>query len=114
MLTALALSMALSAPTDVIVYELEADGFNEHQRRLAEFGVLKEIQKRKGLLASSIEDARERAGYREESGCDPRDCLARLVDSIGSDLVVTGRITRLGDSTAIALRVVDLRERSVV
>ncbi|MEM6733384.1 MAG: hypothetical protein AAF658_17635, partial [Myxococcota bacterium] len=49
-----------------------------------------------------------------ETGCEPRDCLAELVDAIGSDQVVTGRVTRLGGTTAIALRVIDLRERSLL
>ena len=114
MLTALALALAVSGPTEVIVYELEVDGFSDRQRELVEFSIAAEINKRDGLRATGIEEARKRSGFQEEIGCDPRDCLAKLVDALGSDWVVTGRVTRLGDTTAVALRVVDLRERAVI
>ncbi len=114
MLSALIAGFVLAAPAEVVVYDLEVDGFSDRQRTLAQYSILTELNKREGLRAIGIDEARERAGFREELGCEPKDCLAQLVDAIGSDVVVTGRITRLGTTTAIALRVVDLRERAVV
>lgn len=114
MFAVLVASLAAAAPTEIVVYDLEVDGFTERQRSLAQYSILAELNKLQDLRAIGIDEARERAGLREETGCEPKDCLAQLVDAIGSDQVVTGRITRLGDTTAVALRVVDLRERSVV
>lgn len=106
--------VVLAAPSEIVVYELDSSGFEPRQTQLLEHALLTEVNKRDGIRAIGIQEARERAAFEEPSGCEPRDCLAGLVDAIGTDHVITGRVARLGSTTAITLRLINLRESELV
>jgi hypothetical protein len=113
------LLLALAAhPTKVAVYEVElGPGVDSKVAHLVTTLVASELRKLPSLSVTSQEDIQNLLGLnrqRQLLQCAEASCLAEIGGALGVDQMVTGSLSKLGESQVIVLRVVDVRRAQVL
>jgi hypothetical protein len=116
-----AMSLLLAAaprPTKVAVQELEAGlGTDPKLAHLVTTLTVSELRKLSGLTVTSQEDIKNLLGFakqREMLQCSDAACLAEIGGALGVDQMVTGSLSRLGQSLVLVLRAVDVHKAQVL
>jgi hypothetical protein len=113
------LLLALTAhSTKVAVYEVEVGpGADPKVAHLVTTLVASELRKLPSLSVTSQEDIQNLLGLnrqRQLLQCADASCLAEIGGALGVDQMVTGSLSKLGESQVIVLRVVDVRRAQVL
>lgn len=101
----------------VAVDDFEASDIDEGIARLVAESVVAEIRKLEGVSVIGMKEIRDMLDLEAEKqamGCDSEDsCLAEVADALGVDVLVTGSLSAIGDSSVVGLRRIDQRTASV-
>ena len=84
--------------------------------RLVSTLLASELRKVPGLMVTSQEDVRSLLGLERQKQmlhCSDASCLAEIGGALGVDLMVTGSVSKLGDSLVLVLRAIDVRHAQV-
>ena len=116
---AVTLFLALTAhTTKVAVYEVEVGpGADPKVAHLVTTLVASELRKLPSLSVTSQQDIQNLLGLnrqRQLLQCADASCLAEIGGALGVDQMVTGSLSKLGESQVIVLRVVDVRRAQVL
>jgi len=114
-----ALLFALSAhPTKVALNDVEVGpGADAQIAHLVTTLVASELRKLPALSVTSQEDIKNLLGFDRERQllqCAEASCLAEIGGALGVDQMVTGSLSKLGDSQIIVLRVIDVHRAKVL
>ncbi|HUB06726.1 MAG TPA: hypothetical protein VMB50_06985, partial [Myxococcales bacterium] len=116
----LLLFLALTAPptVKVAVQDLEAGlGADPKLVHLVTTLTVSELRKLPGLAVTSRQDIENLLGFAKERQmlqCSEASCLAEIGGALGVDQMVTGSLSRLGDSLVLVLRAVDVHKARVL
>ncbi len=116
---AVALLLALTTQsTKVAVYEVDVGpGADAKVAHLVTTLVASELRKLPSLTVTSQEDIKNLLGLnrqRQQLQCADASCLAEIGGALGVDQMITGSLSKLGESQVIVLRVVDVRHAQVL
>ena len=108
---------AQGAQQRVLVQRVEPIGVDKELARSVEESLVFELGKRKAIEVVSpaeLEQTVEHAQLQSELGCDWLDaCMLEARDKLRVQRVITGKVSRLGDTYLATFGVVDLRTKSV-
>ncbi len=116
---AVTLLLALTAhPTKVAVSEVEAGpGADPKVAHLVTTLVASELRKLPSLSVTSQDDIQNLLGLNRQKQllqCADATCLAEIGGALGVDQMVTGSVSKLGESQILVLRVIDVRRAQVL
>lgn len=93
-----------------------SEGVAPEARAIGEELLLTELQ-RAGFTAIGTEDVNAMVGFeqaRDAVGCETASCMAEIGNALGVSLLATGRVSTLGDTTLLLLKLLNVQEGRVV
>ena len=115
---------ALDAPaaslvkaTRIAVYELELQGVAPNIGTVVTDSLLAEIRKLQAVSAIGMDEIRDMLSHEANKqivGCeDSESCLAEIAGALGVDDLISGKLSRVGDSHVITVRRIDQNRAKV-
>lgn len=100
------------APLRLAVYELQVDGVPPRVGRIVTDALTSELRKLQGLDAIGMDEIRSMLAHeatKQLVGCEADSCLTEIAGALGVDELVTGRLSRVGQTSVLSLRRLDMR-----
>lgn len=111
-MSALLLALALAAPSRIAVLPLAApDGIPERTAAALSEAVTAETRRASGadvITQREIQSVLTLEKQKEMLGCTSESCMAELGGALGADRLVTGDVSKVGESLLVHLRLVDV------
>ncbi|MFH1808421.1 MAG: hypothetical protein ABIJ09_06745 [Pseudomonadota bacterium] len=95
----------------IAVYELRVEGVPARVGRLTTDALTTELRKLKGVNAIGMDEIRAMLAHEASKqllGCDQESCLGEIAGALGVDELVTGSLTRVGQTSVLSLRRLDM------
>lgn len=118
MTSALALALALAAPTRIAVMPI-APGASIPQDQAASLtetlaAEVRQQSKAQVVTARDLASVLSHEQQKQALGCTNDSCLAEIAGAAGADRLVIGDVARLGESLVVQLRLLDARSAAVL
>lgn len=101
----------------VAVYDFELQGIDANVGTVVTDSMLAEVRKLQGASAIGMDEIKDMLSHeanRQILGCESdNSCLAEIAGALGVDELLTGRLTKAGDSHTFLLRRIDQRRAKV-
>ncbi len=121
---ALMLALALQPTTNVdearperrvlrmAVHDIGADAGSEHLARITTDAVAAELRKLQRVSVISTDEVRALLDLEAEKqlvGCSDESCIAEIAEALGADVLIVGRIAKVGVGRVFGLKRIDAR-----
>ena len=118
MLLPLIAALAVAAPIKLAVSDMQAGlGVAPQLAQLCTTFVVSELRKNGSLAVTSQEDLQSLIGFHKQKQllqCADTSCLAEIGGALGVEQIVTGSLSKLGESVVVVLRLVDVHRAKVL
>jgi len=101
----------------VAVYQLQGREVSERVAAIVTDSLVSELRKLERLSVIGMDEVADMLTHEENKqmlGCDDESCLAEIAGALGVDELVTGSLGRVGGSSAVNLRRIDMQAARVV
>ncbi|MEO1483828.1 MAG: hypothetical protein AAFU77_17095, partial [Myxococcota bacterium] len=102
----------------IAVYDFELAGIEGPIGAVVTDSTLSEVRKLSGISAIGMDEIRDMLSHEANKqilGCeDNSECLAEIAGALGVDQLVTGKLSKVDDGTAIVMRRIDQNRATVI